>query len=131
MALQLKTPAQIELEREVQQASMDVAVELLKVTVGSIIDDLKTLRAQLGCLQQYKAAVDPLQIEQAAKLGQSLYQDAVKTLWAEFPFTCIDLIERADKTKSLANPENEAVDLLSFIDAAKPFMFYEDDDSCE
>ncbi len=131
MIIRPKSDEQIVVERSVLESSKDAALKLLAITVGSMIDDLKTLRAQLGCLQQYKAAVDPLQIEQAAKLGQSLYQDAVKTLWAEFPFTCIDLIERADKTKSLANPENVAVDLLSFIDAAKPFMFDEDDDSCE
>ncbi len=131
MIIRPKSDEQIVVERSVLESSKDSALKLLAITVGSMIDDLKTLRAQLGCLQQYKAAVDPLQIEQAAKLGQSLYQDAIKTLWAEFPFTCIDLIERADKSKTLVNPETVAVDLLSFIDAAKPFMFDEDDDSCE
>ena len=123
MALQLKTPAQIELEREVQQASMDVAVELLKVTVGSIIDDLKTLRLQLISLHHGRATADVLQTNAAAVRGQKLFRDAVDKLWDDLPFRCADIVAAMDKDDRLANQEFVAGAVLNFVRAAKPVWF--------
>ncbi|MBK7092387.1 MAG: hypothetical protein IPH59_11820 [bacterium] len=88
MSLMPKTPAQIEHERNVQMASCDVAVELLKVAVGSMMMDLKTLRLQLLTLHHGRATADPLAVNEAAVRGQKLYRDAMDRLWADLPFRC-------------------------------------------
>ncbi len=118
-----KTPAQIEHERNVQQASMDVAVELLKVAVSSMLDDLRTLRLQLISLHHGRAAADALSVHEAAKRGQKLYREAVDKLWADLPFRCADIVSELDKQNELANPEFVAGAVAHFVRAAKPYWF--------
>jgi len=118
-----KTPAQIEHERNVQQASMDVAVELLKVAVGSMLDDLRTLRLQLLNLHHGRATADVLSVNEAAKRGQKLYREAVDKLWADLPFRCADIVSELDKQNELANPEFVAGAVAHFVRAAKPYWF--------
>ena len=130
MALQLKTPAQIELEREVQQASMDVAVELLKVTVGSIIDDLKTLRLQLISLHHGRATADVLQTNAAAVRGQKLFRDAVDKLWDDLPFRCEDIVAALDKDNELPNHDHVTAALVHFVQAVKPYWLRYEERSC-
>lgn len=126
-----KTPAQIEHERDVQQAAMDVAVELLKVTVGSMLDDLKTLRLQLINLHHGRATADPLLVHEAAKRGQKLYREAVDRLWADLPFKCSDIVSEMDKQNELANPEFVAGAVAYFVKAAKPHWFDCEEASCK
>ncbi len=123
MSLMPKTPAQIEHERNVQQASMDVAVELLKVTVGSMLDDLKTLRLQLLNLHHGRAPADVLSVNAAAVRGQKLYREAVDKLWADLPFRCADIVTSLDKNNELANPEYVAGAVAHFVRSAKPYWF--------
>ncbi len=118
-----KTPAQIEHERNVQQASMDVAVELLKVAVGSMLDDLRTLRLQLLNLHHGRATADVLSVNEAAKRGQKLYREAVDKLWADLPFRCADIVSELDTKNELANPEFVAGAVAHFVKAAKPYWF--------
>ncbi len=118
-----KTPAQIEHERNVQQASMDVAVELLKVAVSSMLDDLRTLRLQLISLHHGRATADPVSVNEAAKRGQKLYREAVDKLWADLPFRCADIVSELDKQNELANPEFVAGAVAHFVRAAKPYWF--------
>jgi len=118
-----KTPAQIEHERNVQQASMDVAVELLKVAVSSMLDDLRTLRLQLISLHHGRATADQLAVNEAAKRGQKLYREAVDKLWADLPFRCADIVSELDKQNELANPEFVAGAVAHFVRAAKPYWF--------
>ncbi len=123
MLLRPKTPEQIAHEREVQQASMDVAVHLLRVAIGSMADDLKTLRLQLWNLQNCDVKIDPLQANEAAKRGQRLYREAVDKLWSELPFRCADIVSELDKQNELANPEFVAGAVAHFVRAAKPYWF--------
>ncbi len=123
MQLMPKTPAQIEHERNVQQASMDVAVELLKVAVSSMLDDLRTLRLQLLSLHHGRATADPLAVNEAAVRGQKLYREAVDKLWADLPFRCADIVSELDKQNELANPEFVAGAVAHFVRAAKPYWF--------
>lgn len=118
-----KTPAQIEHERNVQQASMDVAVELLKVAVSSMLDDLRTLRLQLISLHHGRATADPVSVNEAAVRGQKLYREAVDKLWSELPFRCADIVSELDKQNELANPEFVAGAVAHFVRAAKPYWF--------
>lgn len=123
MQLMPKTPAQIEHERNVQQASMDVAVELLKVAVSSMLDDLRTLRLQLLSLHHGRATADPLAVNEAAVRGQKLYREAVDKLWADLPFRCSEIVSELDTKNELANPEFVAGAVAHFVRAAKPYWF--------
>lgn len=123
MLMRPKTPEQIEHERNVQQASMDVAVELLKVAVGSMLDDLRTLRLQLLSLHHGRATADPLAVNEAAVRGQKLYREAVDKLWADLPFRCADIVAAMDKNEELANPKFVAGAVAHFVKAAKPYWF--------
>lgn len=121
--LTLITVEQVEHEREVQQASMDVAVNLLRIAVGSMIDELQTLRMQLRHLQICQVLTDPLQANEAAKRGQKLYREAIDKMWADLPFRCADIVAAMDKDDRLANQEFVAGAVLNFVRVAKPVWF--------
>jgi len=121
--LSLITVEQVEHEREVQQASMDAAVNLIGIAVGSMIDELKTLRMQLRHLQICQVKTDPLQANDAAKRGQKLYREAIDKMWADLPFRCADIVAAMDKDDRLANQEFVAGAVLNFVRAAKPVWF--------
>lgn len=123
MIIRPKSDEQIVVERSVQQASMDVAVELLKVAVSSMLDDLRTLRLQLISLHHGRATADPVSVNEAAKRGQKLYREAVDKLWADLPFRCADIVSELDKQNELANPEFVAGAVAHFVRAAKPYWF--------
>ena len=131
MLLRPKTPEQIAHEREVQQASIDVAVHLLRVAVGSMADDLKTLRLQLWNLQNCDVQIDPLQANEAAERGQKLYREAVGKLWSELPFRCADIVAAMDPNNELPNPEFVAGAVANFVQAAKPCWFDWEPDICK
>ena len=131
MQLLPKTPTQIEHERNVQMASCDVAIELLKVAVSSMLTDLKTLRLQLITLNFARATADPLAVNEAAVRGQKLYRDAVDKLWADLPFRCADIVAAMDAKNELANPEYVAGAVAHFVRAAKPYWFDCEEASCE
>ena len=121
--LTLITVEQVEHEREVQQASMDAAVNLIGIAVGSMIDELKTLRMQLRHLQNCPVKTDPLQASDAAKRGQKLYREAIDKMWADLPFRCAEIVAAMDKDDRLANQEFVAGAVLNFVRAAKPVWF--------
>jgi hypothetical protein len=127
----LPTVYQVEHERQVQQDAMDTAIQLLRIAVGSMQDDLTTLQMQLYALQGSRVNQRPLQANEAALAGQRLYREAMDKLWAELPFKCAEIV--ADLAK-----DNESIDrgsvektLAHFVAAAKPFWFDWEGDRCK
>lgn len=121
--------SEIEYGGQVYSEATDEAMRLLRVAIGSMIDDLETLRCQLGNLQLAAHDAKPLAARRAALRGRKLFREACDKLWAELPFDCVDLVADADKEERIKNHDYVVGGLVSFIKAAKP-VFAEDFERC-